>query len=342
MCLFNQKEVDSYDQHLWRNERQRLHASMATLCRKNNIDFTTNLGAVKTSKGCTKIVQMWLGDLLPPIEFWIEKNKECQRLGITIFVFTDNFIEFLDLEYVKFYSDPTLHAVFGVHQGPIEFNHTPSKLYNCFIQRVDSVRQSWLYFLHLKGLLDQGYVSFLLKQLADYSSATGIELFDYIHTKYQLNQLPHFDKAYQELRNQVPYKNFPEIFDLTPYIHDSKYSLVLETYATNLSNNSWLIGEKAIRAICFPTIPVLFMQRRAVEKLKSIGFQIDNHDNVDTMPWIDRQMLLLNIIEHDTIDFNASLLYNRSMHNRDICLKLQQQYQDNTYFDKFLTQVLEH
>jgi hypothetical protein len=118
--------------------------------------------------------------------------------------------------------------------------------------------------------------------------------------------------------------------------------LVLETYATNPSTNSWSISEKAIRALCFPTTPLLFMQHRAVEKLRSIGFQIDYHDDIDTAPWTDRQQMLLNIIEHDAVDFDASLLYNRSMHNRDICLKLQQQYQQHNYFDKFLTQVLEH
>ena len=289
-----------------------------------------------------KIVQIWLCDLLPSMEYWHSKNKQLQKLGVTMFVFTDNFIDFEDLEFVKFYSDPTLHAIYGSYQSTATINHNPSKLYNCFIQRVDSVRQSWFYFLHLKGLLDKGYVSFLLYQLTEYSLLTGTELFDYIHENYQLGQLDHFQQAYLELQSHVPYKNFPELLDLTPYIQDSKYSLVLETYATNTATDCWLIGEKAIRAMCFPSIPLLFMQTRAVEKLQSIGFQIDHHDSIDAAHWTQRQQQLLEILEQDSIDFDATVAYNRSMHNRDVCSKLQQRYQQATYFDEFFTQVLEH
>ena len=328
--------------HIWRNERRDLMHRVSHWCRKNNICFITDPDQVELCNGENKIVQMWLVDLLPPMEYWRLKNKQLQQLGVTMFVFTDNFIKLEDFEFVKFHSDPTLHAIGGSYQDTLTVNHNPTKLYNCFIQRVESIRQSWFYFLHLKGLLEKGYVSFLLYQLTEYSVLTGVELFDYIHRNHHLEQLPHFHKAYMELRSQVPYKNFPEIMDLTAYIQDSKYSLVLETYATNPATDRWLITEKAIRAICFPSIPLLFMQTQAIEKLQSIGFQIDHHDSIDIAPWQQRQQQLLEILEQDSIDFDASASYNRSMHNRDVCAKLQQRYHHATYFDEFFTQVLAH
>jgi hypothetical protein len=326
--------------HVWRKERETLLARVSSWCRRNNIYFTLNADEVKFLNGKNKIVQMWLADLLPPMEYWHVKNKQLQQLGVTMFVLTDNFIGFEDLEFVKFYSDPTLHAIFGSYQDTLTVNSSPTKLYNCFMQRADSVRQSWFYFLHHKGLLEKGYVSFLLYQLIGFSSLTGVELFDHIHHNYHLDQLPHFNQAYMELRGQLPYKNFPEVLDLAPYIQDSKYSLVLETFATDPATDHWLITEKAIRAICFPSIPLLFMQTRAVEKLQSIGFQIDHHHSIDAVPWTQRQQMLLEILEQDSIDFDASAAYNRSMHNRDVCAKLQQRYHHATYFDEFFTQVL--
>ncbi len=340
--MYNQPPIDSHDMHVWRKERNLLLDQVSFWCKKNNINYTTDPNKISLRYNRLKIVQIWLCDLLPPTEYWYSKNKQLQKLGVTMFVFTDNFVEFDDLEFVKFYSDPTLHAIYGSYQDIVTVNYNPKKLYNCFIQRVESVRQSWFYFLHLKGLLEKGHVSFLLSQLTEYSSLTGVELFDYIHYNYHLDQLPHFHQAYTELRSQVPYKNFLEVLDLALYIQDSKYSLVLETYATNPATDCWLIGEKAIRAICFPAIPLLFMQTRAVEKLQSIGFQIDHHDSIDVAPWQQRQQHLLEVIEQNSIDFNASVSYNRSMHNRDVCARLQQRYHHATYFDEFFTQVLSH
>ena len=340
--MFNQLPIDSHDMHVWRDERKTLFNRVSIWCKKNNINFTIDPNIINLPYSSNKIVQMWLRDLLPPMEYWHEKNKQLQRLGVTMFVLTDNFINLRDLEFVKFYSDPTLHAVCGVYQDTLNVNQRPTKLYNCFIQRVESVRQSWFYFLYLKGLLEKGYVSFLLYQLADYSLLTGLELFDYIHHNYQLDQIPHFHQAYIELRDQVPYRNFLETLDLTPLIEDSKYSLVLDTFATDPATDRWLVTEKTIRAMCFPSIPLLFLQNHTVEKLKSIGFQIDNHDKIDVAPWPQRQQMLLDILEQDSIDFDDTAAYNRSMHNREICAKLQQQYHHATYFDEFFTQVLDH
>jgi hypothetical protein len=337
--LFNQLEIDSKDQHIWRNERSILINRLQQLCFKNSINFLTYHNQVRSNQ---KNVKFWPGDLIDPLDKWQERNEICRQMGSVLFVFTDNFIEFEDLEYIKFYSDPKLHFLFCSFDDDCQINSNPSKLYNCFIQRVESVRQSWFYFLYLRDLLDKGYVSFLLKQLSSYSTLTGVELFDYIHSNYELGTVPGFTEAYTNLRPIVPYRNFVENEDLTFYIKDSKYSLVLETYSTDPSTDRWSLNEKSVRALCYPNIPLLFAQQRAVEKLKSIGFEIDYHDQIDTMPWVDRQRTLLDIIKKDSIELNLKYNYDRAIHNRSVGLAGKQQYQKIDYFDEFITKVLEH
>lgn len=339
--MFNQSEVDSYDQHIWRRQRQLLSEYLSDLCRANKIAFANKWSKINYKN--QKTVFFWPGDLLPDYEFFKQCNDQCAKNGSVLWIFTDNFIDLDDLNYVKFYSAPCLHALFGSFQDlPVVQKLKPSKLYNCFIQRVDATRQSWFYFLYLRGLLDRGWCSFLLKQLKSFSPLTGIDLFDLIHHKFGMNELPHFQQAYTILRSQVPFRNFEEIFDLTPYINDSKYSLVLETYATSSVSNAWFVGEKAIRALCFPTVPLLFMQTRAVHKLTTLGFEIPYHDQIDNMIWTDRQQKLLEILEQDSIDFDQKMLYHMCMHNRSVCATLQNQFHHPKFFDEFFTQVLAH
>lgn len=321
------------------NERTVLINRLRSLCVKNSISFSiSNINPTLNQKG----VEFWPGDLILDLDSWRKRNDQFKAQGFTLFVFTDNFIEFEDLEHIKFHSDPLLHSIFCSYNDECATNSNPSRLYNCFIQRVESVRQSWFYFLYLRNLLNKGYVSFLLKQLNSYSNLTGQDLFDYIHKTHNLDAVPGFTEAYNHLRPMVPYRNFVENKDLQLYIQDSKYSLVLETYSTNSATDRWSITEKAIRALCFPGIPLLFMQSRAVEKLKSIGFQIDYHDQIDTMPWTEKQHTLLDIIENDAIDLDLKSNYNRAMHNRSICWQGKKQYQNKNYFDEFITKVLEH
>jgi hypothetical protein len=338
--LLNQLEIDSDDQHVWRSERKNLISRLQNLCVSNSIKFST--GTINTGARGSKGVHFWPGDLIPDLEHWTKLNQKYRQQGFTLFVLTDNFIEIDDLECIKFHSDPTLHSIFCSFNGDCIVNKNPSKLYNCFMQRIESVRQSWFYFLYLRNLLDKGYVSFLLKQLTSYSNLTGAELFDYIHFTFKLDAVPGFSEAYQQLRPQVPYRNFVENKNLPFYIQDSKYSLVLETYATDPATDRWSVNEKAIRALCFSGIPLLFLQARAVEKLKSIGFQIDYHDQIDTLPWVDKQRALLDIIENDAIDFNCKYNYNKAMYNRSIGLAAKQKFQNINYFDEFITKVLEH
>jgi len=207
--LFNQPEINSFDQLSWRAERKILWSRISTFCQNNNIVFSTKFSKdAITSSTHDKIIMAQLFDIVDDTDHWQQLNVLCGQLGKMCFVVTDNLVEFDNFEFVKFFSYPKLLGVTASYKDVNFEIGTPSKLYNCFIQRVDSTRQSWFYFLHTHNLIDRGYVSLLMKQLNNYSLRKGKELFDYIHQTYQLNQLPHFETAYQTYKNQIPFRNF--------------------------------------------------------------------------------------------------------------------------------------
>lgn len=342
--MFNQVEIDSVDQLDWRNERKTLLSRVSRFCQLNNIGFTTKFSIEEVKKiPYTKIVMMWTYDLLPAKDHWQQVNAVCQKLGKICFVLTDNLIDLDDFDFVKFSSYPKLLGVTASYKS-VEFSDVrPSKLFNCFIQRVDSVRQSWFYFLHEYNLIDQGYVSLLMKQLQDYSGLKDKELFDYIHYNFQLNQLPHFESAYQDRREQIPFRNFVEENNLLPLILDSKYSLVLETYAIKDDVQQWCFTEKSLRAIQFPVVSLLFVQKHGIQKLQHLGFEIGNHMNeLDQKPWQERQQELLNILVNNTLDIPQQELYNQSKHNQNLLESWKIEYQQPNYFDNFYNKVLEN
>ena len=340
----NLKVIDSYDTLTWRNERQRLYTRILTFCQTNNIGFCSDSfdNAIESST-YNKIVCVCLFDLIPDMDYWHSVNTLCSQSGKICFVLTDNLIEFNDFEFIKFVSYPKLLGITASYKN-INFDPVPpTKLYNCFIQRVDSTRQSWFYFLHTHDLIDRGYVSLLMNQLSSYSTLVGKELFDYIHYTYQLNQLPHFEAAYQSRKDQIPFRNFEEKNNLLPLIADSKYSLVLETYAVEDDGSRYCFTEKSLRAIQVPTIPLLFVQKHGVQKLKTLGFEIGNHmDQLDGQSWHQRQQYLLDLLINNTIDINWNQLYNQSKHNQDLLESWKVDYQHPAFFDNFYNKVLEH
>jgi hypothetical protein len=322
------------------SEKQKLFTRLKNFCCSHNIKYplkNTDFG-IQSSE---KFVLLALNEVIPSYEYWKEFNDKCKAQGKKAIIITDNFLSLEDLECVKFYSNPEMIGVFAVTDSFV----TPqrrTKKYNCFMNRIESSRQSWFYFLHIHGLLDQGYVSFLLTQLSDYSTLTGKELFSYIHKTYQLDQLGHFEKAYQELKDMVPYRNFDPTANLDDLILDSKYSLILESYAANDINDRWSFSEKSFRTLQLPSLPLFFGQPNAVKKLESLGLIIGvDHSEFEHLPWYDRQRELLNILIEDTIDLDETVLYNQCMHNRDVMNNLLLKCQQDDFFDEFFTLVLE-
>lgn len=334
---FNQLEIDSFDQHNWRNERIALYSRVKNFSQANNIlclvNNSNDVNIIQNSRSSV-IIFMMLFDLIFDYNYWKNINNRLQQQGKIVLVVTDNILHFDDLPFVKFFSYPKLLGVTASYSNSLIQRNTPAKLYNCFIQRVDSVRQTWFYFLHQNNLLDQGYVSFLLKQETIYSSLTGQALFDYIHKEYQLNALPHFEEVYQKMRDQVPYRNFEENNNLLPQILDSKYSVVLETFATDDDRGQWCFTEKSLRALQFPSIPLLFVQRNGISVLKSLGFEINNSmDQLDHLPWQQRQQQLLQILVNNSIDIDANIMYNQCLHNRELLLSWKNEYNDPNFFN---------
>jgi hypothetical protein len=106
---FNQQEIDSFDQHICRDERANLQGRVRTFCKLNDILFTINISAelIQNSKQSV-IVFMWLSDLIANYEFWRDIDHQLYQQGKILLVVTDNVINFNNLPCVKFFSYPKL------------------------------------------------------------------------------------------------------------------------------------------------------------------------------------------------------------------------------------------
>ena len=274
----------------------------------------------------TIVLGISLYDIIPDTKFWTMIDQHCENQGRKLLLICDNiFDEKFDISEFKnisFFSYPKLLGITAVYQDVPLDDHKPTRLFNCFIQRVDSVRQSWFYFLHNRKLLDKGYVSFLLRQYESYfpdgQPLSEVELFDYIHHNYQLNHLSHFQSAFESLRSSVPYRNFNESNNLVTTILDSKYSLILETVATEDDVGRWSLTEKLMRSLQLPTINLFFAQKGTAKHLKNLGFEIEDVMlSIDDKTWIERQKLLLDMLEDDRIILTTDAK-EKALHNRDL------------------------
>ena len=341
--MYTQPEINSFDQHIWRSERQTLYKRISDFCRQHNLDFVNKIRPEYISSSPqSHIVYMLLFDRIGEDAEWQAINQQCQQNGRTVSVVTDNILTGAEFDCIKFYSYPELMGMTASYNDVVLPNPEFSRLYNCFIQRTDSVRQSWFYFLYSNHLLDKGYVSFLLTQISEYSDLAGVELFKYNHEEFGLNTVTEFDHAYHALLDQVPYKNFVEEENLLPLITDSKYSLILETCATD-EIGPWSYTEKILRSLQYPTIPLIFGARESIGILKKLGFELAiDLDYIDQLPWQQRQQALLKILVEDSIDFDVDSLYNQAMHNRLLLQNWKVVYQKDNFFDKFFTEALEN
>ena len=117
---------------------------------------------------------------------------------------------------------------------------------------------------------------------------------------------------------------------------DSKYSLILETYALEDDTNRWCFTEKSLRSIQFPTVSLLFLQKHGISKLREFGFEFDSSiDKIDSLPWQQRQQQLLQILIENCVDFDSKTLYNQSQHNRQLLKSWKNAYSNVNFFDNF-------
>lgn len=234
-------------------------------------------------------------------------------------VVTDNVIP--NFEYQSLY--PEYWGSFSYN--PQYKNNIPTRLFNCFINRTDPIRQSWFYQLVRRNLIDQGSVSFLL----DYQMLPdGISK----HDKDGLYQWVFdqgceiFAKEHEQMRTQVPFQNFSG--DLDQVMCDSRVGLVIETYFDRPDVIAF--SEKIFRALQLPRPFLLYCCPGAINAIRSCGFNV--YDDIIDHSYdlekndIHRQVLLLDKLEKskDIIYTNQTLkeFEQRAEHNRALLRQL--------------------
>lgn len=266
--------------------------------------------------------------------FLAENNKQ-------LLLCTDNFHNINNFSNIKIICHDVLVGINYIHVDPSCYssleNNYPEKLFNSFMQRTESTRQSWLYFLYHHKLIDQGYVSYLCYQIDEYSTLRGLELYDYIHRHYKLSGLAHFEEAYHAMRPHIPFQNFLENNNLVDKILNSKYSLVLDTCAVHDDTGFWFISEKICRALMLPTCQLFFVQKGMLKKLADAGLELSHSNlNFDHLEWVQRQQKILEILLNDPDEYNFKYLKSRALHNYNIFKTM---YDAN--IDQFYNELIE-
>lgn len=332
---------DSDAQHIWRNYRNILYNKLDIKSKQKKITFIPckRVFNFDLESDSDIIVSSNLYDLIPNQEWFNELDNRLQQKGKALYFFTDNIVgNSYQFPSIKIFSIPKILGI-TANYGDVDLSaKREQKYFNCFIQRTDSVRQTWFYFLYEKKLLNRGYVSFLLFQFDDFSKLTDKELFAWIHNEYNLGELPHFQNAYNNLKHQVPFRNFEENNDLVDYILSSKYSLNLETYA-NQDNDCWCFTEKTLRSLQLPTIDLMFLQTGGYKVLKNLGFELLDHSYIDCLPWQQRQQKLLEILENDSVDYDRKSLVEKALYNQQLMSKWQKEILADNFFDEYFETI---
>jgi hypothetical protein len=284
----------------------------------NNIDQIGKIANVVQTSNEEKIVCSQFVDCIPgDLAHWQHISELCVQHSKKLYLISNSFVSDFDFPNITHYTDPVWHGVFLVNDHRPLLANQQTKLFSCFIQRVESIRQSWLYFLHHHDLLDRGYVSFLFKQLPDYSNLSGVELYHWIHQNFNLGDLAHFEQAYQQLKNTIPYVNVDDVKDIQIYLENSKYGLCLDTYATC---DHWIFKHattQAMRILQFSCEPLLFLQQGTIKHIKQLGLIVpDYHDDIDNLSsWQQRQQAILSkLIADSTVESDL----DRVRHNRNL------------------------
>jgi hypothetical protein len=307
-----------------------IYSVIKEFCLQNQIDFYTQFDNIFKGKH-DRMVVVWTRELLPKPVILQELDRQCQASGKMLYVITDNLGHYPDTDNIKFFFRPQLLGEWKIFQDPPKVT-TNQKLFSCFVQRVESVRQTWFYFLHIHGLLDQGHVSFWFDQLAG-QAQSRINVYDHNHFNFDLHNLPHFHQAYLDLKPRVPFCNFDG--NIEPLIASSKYSIVLDTYATDDDHTAFLCNEKTLRDLQFATQPLIFTQAGMLGELKKQGMCVPDYlDAVDCdQNWTQRQTKLVNILKQDAVDISDQENIDRALHNRNIMQCWRNLYHSKDFFD---------
>lgn len=190
----------------------------------------------------------------------------------------------------------------GLYSGQVSVESVATtKKFNCFINRMDPIRQSWLYQLIRRNLFELGYVSFNMDisrhntlRHSD-NSATPMQVFEQQFRQH----LDIFGPEHDFIKSQVPYRSFDVNTLPDQIIMQSNFSIVLETYFD--CNEIITYSEKIFRCLKLPRPWVMFAMQHAVQGLRDMGFDVlddlvdHSYDTIDFA--INRQVAILDQIE---------------------------------------------
>jgi hypothetical protein len=186
---------------------------------------------------------------------------------------------------------------YGLYSGSIQVDpQKPTKKFNCLINRMDPIRQSWFYQLIRRNLLDQGLVSFnmdIRSHTVDNQFDPGDDPLTVFEQQFQ-RYLQIFQPEHELSKTMVPYRNFD--CDPQTAIMQTEFSIVLETSFDR--NEVITFSEKIFRCLKLPRPWVMFAMKNAVAYLKNLGFDVLDdlvdhaYDSIEFA--IDRQVAILD------------------------------------------------
>lgn len=214
--------------------------------------------------------------------------------------------------------------------------------FNCFINRMDPSRQSWLYQLVRSNIFDQGLISFNMDIGYGSSENDAHKLFEQQFQDY----LKIFQPEHDHVKSLVPYRNFD--VSLNQAIMQTEFSIVLETYFDR--NNIITFSEKIFRCLKLPRPWLLFAMKDAVKYLRDLGFDvlddIVNHDYDLVESGIERQRAILNQAEimchRQLTNDQISRCIQAAEHNNQLLFKLLETFRVDvdTAFNNAVTKCL--
>lgn len=292
--------------------------------------FIDNIVAI--CKECKKIarlnnVEVFLIDAMP-IDDWVQQG--CKPAVTNSLILSDisnhkNIKKIPDTFYGVYYNAYLTSTV-----------NQPKKQFNCFMNRMDPIRQSWLYQLVRRKIFDQGYVSFNL-DISRMPWYTGWDPYDAFQDQFD-HHLKIFQKEHDIIKSKVPYRNFDPDADIIDIVLDSKITVILETYFDN--NDIITYSEKTFRALQLPRPWLLFAQKNAVANLRHMGFDvlddIINHSLYDEIDFvIERQVKILDILQEIMEkDFDHDRLKHAATTNQTLLKNF-----SNQWFEDFVSSV---
>lgn len=340
---FNDHSIDLFDRY--RGLEFHIHdRKILALRRHRNICHIYGHDALqKALQGKKeKILWVWFGDCIPgDLDTWQAISDQCQRQGRRLYMVSDSLGTDPGLPGIKFYLDAVWQGIYHVHDDRVLRNNPRERRFSCFVQRIDVVRQTWLYELHARGLLTQGWVSFLYKQLASDGGQSHLNLYHRLHESLKDNPL--YDQCYRELQPQIPFVNIENVAEIEPYIETAKYGVSIDTYATKDRSLFRHATAQSMRLLQYPCLPLLFVQQNTVQEMRNLGLVVpDYHSVIDAMPvWQDRQDAILDILCQDSVDADNEQCLEWASHNRALFRGWRTTLEQTDYIDQLFASICE-